>query len=189
VRIARALGGYATNVQVDAAGREGSAILVLRVPKEHVQQAVARLSALGTIVGESVSVKDIQAQVDVAARKIARLEKDLAAWRAEPQTTDAQKHVAALTAQIARLKRNRAATLHAVSLATVRLELTSTPAPTPVHHGRGPLHGLSVAFHWAWIGAVYALALGTPVLALIALGWLIARSVRRRRNDHLLSRS
>jgi len=191
VKIARSLGGYASNVQVDAAGRGGSATLVLRVPKEHVQQAVSRLSALGTIVGEAVSIKDIQSQVDVTARKIARLEKDLASWQAQPQTTETQKHVAALTAQIARLKRGRTATVHTASLATVRLTLTTAvvPTPTPVHHRHGPLHGLAVAFRWAGIGAVYVLALGAPLAILVALVWLTARTLRRRRNDQLLSRS
>ncbi len=189
VAIARALGGFASSVQVDAAGRRGSATLVLRVPKQHVQQAVSRLSALGTIIGESVAIKDIQAQVDTTTRKLARLKAELARWQAEPQTTETEQHIATLTTRIAGLKRGRAATVRAASLATVRLALTTTAAPTPAQHGHGPLHGLGVAFRWAGIGAVYALALGTPVLLLLALAWLAARAVRRRRNDQLLRRS
>src|SRR5262249_36153500 len=53
VAIARSLGGYPASLNVDAAGRSGYAHIVLRVPKERVQQAVTRLSALGTIVGEN----------------------------------------------------------------------------------------------------------------------------------------
>jgi hypothetical protein len=39
------------------------------------------------------------------------------------------------------------------------------------------------------IGAVYALAVGGPFVVLLALVWLAARLVRRRREEALLSRS
>lgn len=191
VRITKSLGGFASSVQVDAAGRNGSATLVLRVPKEHVQQAVTRLSALGTIVGENVSIKDLTPQVDATTRKLARLKADLARWQALPQTTATEAHVTALGAQIARLQRGRAGTVRAASLATVRLALTTAAAPVPVatHHHHGPLHNLGVTLRWAGIGAIYVLALGSPLAALCALAWLGARLVRRRRDDQLLSRS
>jgi hypothetical protein len=44
-----------------------------------------------------------------------------------------------------------------------------------------------VAFRWIGIGAVYALALGTPFVVLLVLLWLAARAVRRRREEALLS--
>ena len=46
-----------------------------------------------------------------------------------------------------------------------------------------------IAFHWLWIGAVYALALGAPVVAAAVFAWLLVRALRRRREDALLSRS
>ena len=65
----------------------------------------------------------------------------------------------------------------------------ATPAPVPPkHHGHGPLHGLDVAFRWIGIGAVYGLALGVPALVLLGLGWLGVRTIRRRRENALLSR-
>jgi hypothetical protein len=51
------------------------------------------------------------------------------------------------------------------------------------------LHGLGVAFRWIGIGAVYAFALGTPLVVVLALLWLALRTVRRRREDALLSRA
>jgi hypothetical protein len=189
VSIARSLGGYPASLNVDAAGRTGYAHIVLRLPKEHVRQAVSRLSALGTIVGENVSIQDLQVQVDTTARKIKRLEQRLAYWQSQPQTEEAQKQVASFTAAIAKLKRGQAATIRAASLAKLSLELTARPAPAPVHQGHGPLHGLGVAFRWLGIGAVYALALAAPVLILVALFWLGARAVRRHRESELLSRS
>jgi hypothetical protein len=191
VAVARSLGGFASRLNVDAAGRTGYAAIVLRIPKQHLQQAVTRLSALGTIVGENMSLEDLQTQVDASAQKLKRLEARLAYWQSQPQTEQAQKQVASFTAAIAKLRRSRAATIRSASYATLTLQLTSRPAPTPVavHHGRGPLHDLGIAFRWLGIGAIYAVALGAPVAAVLALLWLAARGVRRRREDALLSRT
>jgi hypothetical protein len=77
--------------------------------------------------------------------------------------------------------------LRAARYATLNLHLQTKQAPAPHRSGHGPLHGLGVAFHWFWIGAVYALALGLPLLVLALLVWLAVRTVRRRREDALLS--
>lgn len=186
VAITRSLGGYPRALNVDAEGRTGYASLVLRIPKRNVQRAVARLSALGTIVAENVRIEDIQAQVDATARKIARLEARLSYWRGQPTSTEAEQHVAALTEQIAKLRRGRASTIHAASYATVSVQMTTKPAPAPVHKGHGPLHDLGLAFRWIGIGAVYALALAAPFLLLGGLVWLVIRAVRRHRENELL---
>jgi len=187
VAITHALGGYPKSLNVDAQGRTGYATLVLRIPKQNVQRAVSRLSELGTIVGENVQIQDIQAQVDATARKIARLEARLTYWQSQPASTEVEQHVAALTAQIAKLRRSRASTIHAASYATVSVQMTTRPAPAPVHKGRGPLHDLGVAFRWLGIGAVYVLALAAPFVLVGALVWLVLRAVRRRRENELLS--
>ena len=101
VAIAHALGGYPSSLNVQAAERTGYADITLRIPKQNVQRAVSRLSALGTIVGENVAIKDITVQVDATARKIARLQTRLTYWQAQPASDEAAGHVAALTAQIA----------------------------------------------------------------------------------------
>lgn len=187
VVITRALGGYPKALDVDAEGRTGYASLVLRIPKQNLERAVARLSALGTIVGEHVQIQDLQAQVDATARKLARLEARLSYWQDQPTSTEAERHVAALTAQIAKLRRGRASTIHAASDATVSVQMTTKPAPAPVHHARGPLHDLGVAFRWLGIGAVYLLALAAPFVLLGVLLWLVLRAVRRHRENELLS--
>jgi Domain of unknown function (DUF4349) len=190
VAIAHALGGYPSSLNVQAAERTGYADLTLRIPKQNVQRAVSRLFALGTIVGENVAIKDITVRIDATTRKIARLQARLTYWQAQPTSDEAAAHVAALSGQIAKLKRGRAATIHAASLATVDLQLTTRPAPAPAAQtGPGPLHGLGVAFHWIWIGAVYALALGGPLLVLLGLAWLAVRAVRRHRENELLAES
>jgi hypothetical protein len=190
-QIVAALGGYPSSLNVSAGGRSGYASLVFRVPRVRVQTAVRRLSALGRIVNENVRIQDLGAQVDAGARLIARLQTQLTTLRAEPQTTETEQRISALTTRIEKLRRAHATTLRTAHYATVSLQLT-TPARSPVvvhHDGHGPLHGLGVAFRWAGIGAVYALALGAPLAAILLVGWLVVRALRRRRVDALLSRS
>src|SRR2546430_1114736 len=64
VAIAHSLGGYEQRVDVDTTRASGYADLVLRIPKVHVQEAIRRLTALGTIVSENVQVQDLQTHVD-----------------------------------------------------------------------------------------------------------------------------
>ena len=188
VAIVSGLGGYVVSAHVDAASKAASSELVLKVPKTNVRTAIARLSALGTITAEQVDIQDLQAGIATTDRTMQRLQRQLKTLRAEPVTPAVTRQITALTARIQRLQRTEAATLRAARYATVHLQL-ATPAPVPPkHHGHGPLHGLDVAFRWIGIGAVYGLALGVPALVLIGLGWLGVRTIRRRRENALLSR-
>jgi hypothetical protein len=150
---------------------------------------MTRLAQLGTITAENVDVQDVQAGLNATDRRIARLQSELRTLRAAQQTPRVQQKIAALTAQVQRLQRSEHLTLQQVALATISLHLqTKNAVVTPKKkHGHGPLHGLGVAFRWIGIGAIYALALGTPLAILLALLWLAARAVRRRREDALLS--
>jgi len=185
VRIAASLGGFASSVHASTAGSSGSADLTLEVPRANVQDAVTRLSQLGTITAEHLDVTDRQAGLNATDRLIARLQRRLAALRAEHASSA---RIAALTARIQALQRSEAATRRGAHNVSIRLHLATPAPPAPARHHRGPLHGVLVALRWLGIGAVYALAVGGPVLALLALVWLAARLVRRRREDALLSR-
>jgi hypothetical protein len=188
LRLTARLGGHPTQVHASSEGQAGSADLVLRIPRVHVQEAVTRLSQLGTITSEQVDVQDLQPQLDTTARRIARLQKQLSTLRAEPQTTERDREIAAITSQVERLQRGEAATVRNAQFATVSLHVATATKVQPVHHGHGPLHGLGVAAYWTGIGAVYAVAFGVPLLLVGALLALAARAVRRRRVDALLSR-
>jgi hypothetical protein len=189
LRIASSLGGYPASVHASSEAKVASADLVLKIPRARVQEAITRLSALGTITSEDVAIQDKQTTLNATDRTIARLQKQLKALRAQPPSATTPKHIAALESQIARLQRSEAATRRAAHYATVQLHLTSAKAVVPHTHGNGPLHGVVVALTWLGIGAVYALAIGTPIAVLALLIWLAARVVRRRRVDALLSRS
>jgi hypothetical protein len=189
LHIASSLGGFPTSVHATSEAKVASAALVLKIPRAHVQEAIARLSALGTITSEQVDVQDKQAGLNATDRQIARLQKQLAELRGQTPTATTATRIAALESQIARLQRNEAATRRTAHYATVQLHLTSAKAVVPHKQGHGPLHGVVVALTWLGIGAVYALAIGTPIAVLALLVWLAARVVRRRREDALLSRS
>jgi hypothetical protein len=186
--ITRSLGGYPLGVGVDARGRTGDASLTLRIPREKVQEAVTRLSELGTIIASNVQIEDLQVQVNATNKRLARLQRRLTELRTQEQTDEVKRQIAALTRQVQALQRSRAATVRESRFATVNLHVTTRKAAvTPVAHDDGPFHGLGVAFTWIGIVAVYAIALAAPFALLALLLWLAARGVRRRREDALLS--
>ncbi|HEX4677615.1 MAG TPA: DUF4349 domain-containing protein [Gaiellaceae bacterium] len=189
LRIASSLGGYPTSVHATSQAKVANADLTLKIPRTHVQEAIARLSALGTITSERVDIQDKQAGLNATDRRIARLQTQLAGLRRQPPSATTTTRIAALESQIARLQRAAAATRRSAHYATVQLHLTSAQAIVAHKQGHGPLHGVVVALTWLGIGAVYALAIGIPLAALTLLVWLAARVVRRRREDVLLSRS
>ncbi|HEX3806219.1 MAG TPA: DUF4349 domain-containing protein [Gaiellaceae bacterium] len=180
VQITTSLSGYASSVHEQTHGKTASADLTLKVPRAHVQQAVSRLSQLGTITAEQVSVTDKQAGLNATDREIARLQKQLAA-------TTGTKQRAALTSHIQSLQRSEAQLRRAAHYATIHLTLATPPAPAKTRH-HGPLHGVGVALRWLGIGAVYALAIGLPVAIVLALCWFAIRLIRRRREEALLGR-
>jgi hypothetical protein len=189
LRIASSLGGYPASVHATSEAKVASADLVLKIPRAHIQQAITRLSALGTITSENVDIQDKTAGLNATDRTIARLQKQLTELRKQLPSQVTAARIVALESQIVRLQRAEAATRLKAHYATVQLHLTSAKAIVPAKHGHGPLHGVVVALTWLGIGAVYALAIGTPVAVLALLVWLGARVIRRRREDALLSRS
>src|ERR1700747_2431927 len=56
-RVATSLGGYAQSVH---SASHGTPILDLRIPAENGQAAISRLSALGTLVSQKISITDLQ---------------------------------------------------------------------------------------------------------------------------------
>jgi hypothetical protein len=189
LHIASSLGGYPTSVHATSEAKVASADLTLKIPRTHIQEAITRLSALGTITSEQVDIQDREAALNATDRTIARRQKQLAELRKLTPTAATAARIAALDSQIAGLQRAEAATRRKAHYATVQLHLTSAKAIVAHKSGHGPLHGVVVALTWLGIGAVYALAIGTPIALLALVAWLVTRVVRRRREDALLSRS
>jgi hypothetical protein len=186
LRITTSLGGFSQSVHAETHGARAVADLRLRIPRSRIQEAMAKLAQLGTITDENVSTVDQTVLLNNTDRAIARLQRQLAALRAQPQSPENDRRIAALVNRIERLQRGEATVRRNAHFATVNLHL-ETPLVTVVpKHGHGPLHGVGVALTWLGIGAVYALAIGAPVAVLLALLWLGVRVVRRRRENALL---
>lgn len=137
LQIVGSLGGYTVSAHVSSGASSSSAQLVVKVPRTKVQQAVARLSALGTITAESLSIQDQQAAINATGRTIARLQQQLHALLAQPQTAATRREIAQLTARVVALQRQEAGTIRADRYATLRLNLAN-PAAAVKHHGHGP---------------------------------------------------
>ena len=176
LQIATSLGGYSPSVHAETHGSRAVADLKLKIPRARIQQAMAKLSQLGTITDENVSTVDKTALLNATDREIARLQKQLATLRAEPQSPDNDRRIAALVTRIERLQRGEATTRRTAHYATVDLHLETPLVTVAPKHRHGPLHGVGVALTWLGIGAVYALALGAPVAVLLVLAWLASAS-------------
>ncbi len=107
VAIAASLSGYQQTVVVRTASKTGYAHIVLRIPTGNVREAIRRLSALGTITAENVSIQDLQVQVNTTDQRIARLQTQLAALRQSRRPRRPSVESQPSTAQIQRLQRAR----------------------------------------------------------------------------------
>jgi len=194
-RIATSLGGYAESVTYSSSSRTSS--LVLRVPVQNVKTALSRLTALGTIVSQNLSVTDLQRDLQAESAQIAELRRTIAALTAalrSPSLPDAQRVI--LQIRLANAKRALSERLHAragtiAAGTTARISLTLSPKRSlvPAAHHRGRLGRMvhSAVGFLALEGtvALYALIVLSPVALLAALLWSL-REARRRRDERLV---
>jgi hypothetical protein len=181
-----------------APGRSGQAVLVLRIPVEHVQTAVAQFSAYGSLLRQQVVLRDLQKRVDDLGARIARLraeilsiEDKLAGSLTAEQRAALELRLQGDRNRIDRLRKARATDVGRAQLARVSLTMVVEPKPAAAPAGR---------FHRTLDDAgsvlvrelellVYALVVAGPLLAIGAAAMLAGRSVRRRADHRLLERS
>jgi hypothetical protein len=203
ISLTRGFGGYVTRSDVNVAGaRNGSAVVDVRIPIARVQDAIARFSSLGVIVGQHVAVADLQGGYDAAGRRAESFRHSLALIQvrlADPKVTPEQ-HVA-LLAQRERARHALAGATQTTSELTARgayarLDLAFSTgarvAPVVRHEGSRftqALHRVGGILATVAIGGVFAVLLGGPVLVLLALGLLVRRLLRRRHERELLGRA
>ncbi|MDX6565948.1 MAG: hypothetical protein QOE10_1610, partial [Gaiellales bacterium] len=199
ISLTRGFGGYVTRSDVNVAGtRSGTADLDVHIPIARVQDAIVRFSSLGVIVGQHVAVADLQSSYDAAQRRAESLRHSLALIEvrlADPKVTAEQR--VELLGQRERARHALAgATQTTTELASrgayARLDLafsTGAKAAPVVRHEDSrfgqALHRVGGILETAAIGALYAVLLGGPVLALVALV-LLGRRARRRRSERAL---
>jgi hypothetical protein len=203
MRIVRALGGYVVTAQTAQPGDgQGDSTLTVRVPIGHVQQAIARLSALGHILSQDIQLQDLQAPINRQRDRmqqlgaaIGLLEHELAT---QPLAVEARSRVetqlALDRAQLAAAQRAAAALAKRGRLATIDLSLTtrhSTDIAPPAHPGQAQ-RTLTRAWHLLGRELAYVAAgllLLAPLAVIAALAVLVRRTWRRREEARLLAAS
>jgi hypothetical protein len=198
--ITRGLGGWVAGSDVDSSGREGEAELQLRVPVGRVEDAVVRLSELGTVTGQRMETVDLQAGIDRRDRRIEQLGRAIriGQLRLESGTLDPEER---LLLQI-RLERQRAARAdlrranirdrREAAKSELTLLLHTREAPVEAEKDEGQAAGAARdALRLLGDIGVVALFLAivlAPLLLLAVLVWLALRSRSRRIETRLLDR-
>jgi hypothetical protein len=197
--IARDLGGYVVSVQY-ASADTGSASLTLRVPTEKVQDAIGRLTALGTITSQQVQIQDLQEQLDQLTRQITVLRGRIAhitALLADPNLTPDRRaqletRRAQLQTDLRSTRLQSAGISKQASLATIQLTLATkqkSATPAPASRLRRTVHEAGRILTWEGIAVLYCLVVAGPFALVGALAWFGARMRRRSIESRLLARS
>lgn len=198
LRLTRKLGGYVVTARYAAPGRSGQALLVLRIPIEHVQTAIARFSGYGSLVRQQIILKDLQRRVDDLGARIGRLRAEIAHIERELAGSLTPERRAALEQRlqrdrnrIDRLRKARSSSVRRAQLARVSLTIAvgQKPAAAPAGRFRRTIDDAGSVLLRELELLVYALVVTGPLLAIGGAGLLAGRSVRRRADHRLLERS
>jgi Domain of unknown function (DUF4349) len=199
IRTTRELGGFVVSSNVSTRERSGEARLVLRVPSRRIQDAIARLSELGTITAQQVAIQDRQDELDRLRRRI----DDLRVQRAEvdlrlrtesltqPERLRLELQRQRLTGRLNSLTADRNNVTREVALAEISLTVRTGRSAAAPSEGRlegaagDALHVLAVA----GAVAIFVLIVISPLVAIGIAVWLGRRSMRRREHERLLDQT
>src|SRR5262245_55255772 len=199
IQLTRGWRGYVLNIDSAAHQPSGDAYLTLRIPIAKVQTALAKLTSLGTILANHVSIQDIQGQLNKRFGQMADLRAQIAKLRAkltDTSLTESQRAfigaaIAQRQASLVRLKDAQTAQKTRAGFATVALELQTKKAAAAVPSKPGrigeALHNIGRVLVTEAEILVYVLLIGAPVAILAALLWMGRRSLRRRSEEELLA--
>src|ERR671935_4388 len=201
VRELRALAGFVQSVEYGTPSRgNGDAYLTVRIPVAHVQQAVVRFTALGTIQSQHIAIRDLQDQSNAEELRILRLRKTATQLQAKLRGQLTPEERVRLQSQLDAIRgllrvktQQHRGTLRQGRLSTFELELTTrkTAAVAPSKPGRierAARHAFS-ALSKTIAGALYVLIVLSPLLLLVAAGLWASRYRRRRVEQRLLARA
>jgi hypothetical protein len=198
-RLTRSYGGTVVSVFESSAAGSGQSDLVLSIPVARVQDAYFRLSKLGTVTQQQLSIRDLDQVVRAQRRRVAQLKlrvaritETLRDSRLSPEARlalqlqrDAAK--AALTQAVGA---NRA-TLREAARARVALGLTTAPATGTKHEGAGRIERAArdAGKFLAGAGAVllFLLIVLSPLIAFAVIGTWGRKAYRRREERRLLA--
>ena len=198
MRLTRALGGYVASASFDVPGRQGTSTLVLQIPIDRVQRALAAFAGYGTLLSQKISVQDLQQRADAESSRIAALRRGVAALetRLQGSVTSAERvqlerRLAIEKSRLAAQQKTLRATVRRAELARVGLTLV-TPAPkasaAPGRFDRTLDDAGSVLARELEI-LLYALVVVGPLLVLGGIAIAVGRAQRRRADRRLLERT
>jgi hypothetical protein len=197
-QIATSHGGSVASLQYDAPSTGvGTAQIVLRIPTARVQEALAQLSALGTILGQRYGIEDLQQQADGLQTQIEQVQRRIAQILAqlESATLSAenravlQSRLSASRQRLTVLRESLRSTNAEARTATVYLTLTTEEIEPGAVGGGSPLDDVKDVLAWEGIAALYALVVAGPFLLAGLLVWLAVAVLRRRRETRLLAQN
>jgi hypothetical protein len=198
--IARSLGGFVASVRyATPQGDEGDASMTLRVPTSKIQVAIVRLSNLGTIVSQRITISDVQDRVNAQTDEIGRLRRAITRierrldgrltaeerFRLELQLEQARQSLRTLTGR--RQQTVRGARLATVTVALTTREREEQPA-APGRIQRAAENALFLLSNTA-AGAVWFLIVASPLILLGAVALAGTRARRRRFEQRLLEQT
>ena len=198
MRLTRSLGGYVASASFDVPGRQGTSTLVLRIPIDRVQRALAAFAGYGTLLSQKISVQDLQQRADAQSSRIAALKRAIATLQTKLQGSisraerDRLEHLISIErSRLAARQKGLVATVRRAELARVGLTLV-TPAPkasaAPGRFDRTLDDAGSVLARELEI-LLYALVVVGPLLAVGGVAIAVGRAQRRRSDRRLLERT
>jgi Domain of unknown function (DUF4349) len=183
------LGGYVASANYGTNEAQGDSLLQLRVPVANVQKAIARFTDLGTILGQQISVVDLQAGVDRINRRLAAQLKVIQTLEAKSDLTTAERaRLETARRTVRQLTRGRTSLERQGAYARFSLQLTTQKAAenqeAPGRFDKFWGDASDILGKEA-IGVLYALVIVGPFAILAALA-LFGERARWRRADHRL---
>jgi hypothetical protein len=197
--LTHSLGGHVESASVTT-GDQAQATLRLRIPVDKSEEAVTRLSALGAIVSQQVSIQDLQEQLDAVVRRARSVRTQIVEITARLESHELTPEQRAtlelrrrnLRAELRVLRRDIRSTHAVATFATVEVGIVTPDSlgvvPTASRLDRSLDKAVEVLVWEAIVGLV-VLLVAAP-LALLVLAILLARRLyRRHEEDRLLATS
>jgi hypothetical protein len=179
-RLTRKLGGYVAWANYSTPVNRGDSEVLVQIPIQHVQAAIAAFSAYGTLIGQRIRLKDVQQRVDSLSARIKRLRERIARLN-DPRDR----------ARLAQLLRARTTTVSQAQMASVALAMVvgKKPAAAPAGRFHRTVDDAGSVLVRELEILVYALVVAGPLLLLGLMGVAAARGARRRSDRRLLERA
>jgi hypothetical protein len=199
LELTRSLGGHVVNASVTT-GDDASAILTLRIPVARTEDAIVRLSGLGTIVSQQVSIEDLQDTIDQFVRRARSVSTQIVRITAqlESETLTAEERAALelrrknLRAQLRAYRGGISSTKAQGRFATLQVSVVTPDSlgivPAPSRLDRTLDRALEILV-WEGVIALAVVLVAAPFALLALAGWFARHVYRRREDERLLAAS